>query len=76
MADIFWATLLPSEIGPPTLSQVCIITNTSSTPIPIIEKYLANYFENLKKILSSLPGVYFFKVNNGRSGQCVKHVQS
>ena len=45
VADIFWATLLPSEIGPPTLSQVCIITNTSSTPIPIIGKCLANYFE-------------------------------
>ena len=76
MADIFWATLLPSEIGPPTLSQVYIITNTSSTRIPIIEKYLANYFENFLKILSSLPGVYLFKGNNERQGKCGKSIQS
>ena len=42
----------------------------------MIEKYLANYFENFLKILSSLPGVYLFKGNNERQGKCGKSIQS
>ena len=45
--DIFVATLLPSGTGPPTLSQVCIITNTSSTPIPITKKYYENFLNEI-----------------------------
>ena len=52
VADIFVATLLPSISGPPTLSHVCIITNTSSTPIPITGKILVKLFGNSNKKLS------------------------